>query len=57
MTGQIALSRPFDLDNLGSEQHEVVAAVWAGQYVGQVEDPHTAQRSVVHVLPLGQWRR
>ena len=52
--GQVAVPRLFDLDDLGAEQHQLVAAVRAGQYVGQVEDPYAAQRSVVHALPLGR---
>ena len=48
VAGQVAVARHLDLDDLGAEQHQLVAAVRAGQDVGQVEDPDAAQRSVVH---------
>jgi hypothetical protein len=50
-------TRFLDLDDLGAEEHQLVAAVRARQYVGQVEDPYAVQRSVVHASPLGRYWR
>ncbi|GAA4461321.1 hypothetical protein GCM10023170_064200 [Phytohabitans houttuyneae] len=53
MAGEVALAGSFDLDDLGAEEHQVIAAVRPGQHVRQIQDPYAAQRSVVHASPLG----
>jgi hypothetical protein len=52
--GEVTMMRLLDFDDLGSEQHQLIAAVRSGQYIGQIHHPYAAQRSVVHALPLGR---
>ena len=42
---QVTGARHLDLDHLGAEQRQLIAAERAGEHVGQVEDPRTGEKS------------
>ena len=41
---QVARSRGLDLDHLGPEHGQLIAAERAGEHVGEVEDPDTLEK-------------
>ena len=45
LAGQIAGAGHLDLDHLGAEQRQLIAAERARKHVGQVEDPRTGKKS------------
>ncbi len=44
---QVAALRRLDLDHIGAEQRQLIAAVRAGQHVGQIEDADAGKQAVM----------
>ena len=44
LAGKIARPRRLDLDHLGAELRQLIAAEWPGQHIGEVENPQASEK-------------